>query len=357
MSSRGTGRTRASVNDCIASVEEGVGRGLLPKEFLGCEDRRGVRHVEVLCEGAVKGGDIESLGGVQEWIQWLAWSSIVLDEKDYLEAALHALRIAPRLSATDYGTARQRDLAQQWTDVIRGLLGEIAFVRWLRERFGIYAELDYGLGSISNYLPSDIKLVNGRRPNLNVSIKTTKLRGIWLDVPYAQIEHSDIFVLVRVGVTRWHFLAFLKKISVIRDKIFEMSTRLGIADGGLLEELWSEMPEFENIPAYVAGFFDKRVYGDRLKSREEIVLADGVQKKKRFIVNRFVGFWNPSTRELPKYRGKLLQMLRERYPDLPENVKIEFEGIGDFTRTLHFIVSSGALKRGRGEWERLVEEL
>ncbi|MCC6024027.1 MAG: hypothetical protein LM600_04935, partial [Thaumarchaeota archaeon] len=63
---------------------------------------------------------MDQLEGFDEWVKWLGWSSVVLDENDYLKAALHALRLAPRVAATDYGTARQRDLGQLWADTIRG---------------------------------------------------------------------------------------------------------------------------------------------------------------------------------------------------------------------------------------------
>jgi len=40
-----------------------------------------------------------------EWISWLDWATISLDENDYLKAAIHGLRLAPKLAATDYGNA------------------------------------------------------------------------------------------------------------------------------------------------------------------------------------------------------------------------------------------------------------
>jgi len=86
----------------------------------------------------------------------LSFSSVLLTKEDYLRAALHALSLAPRRAATDYGTSRQRDLAQVWTDAIRGFLGEIAFIKWFKTRFGMEAELDFRKGQIEEFLPSDI---------------------------------------------------------------------------------------------------------------------------------------------------------------------------------------------------------
>jgi len=42
--------------------------------------------------------------------------------------------------------------------------------------------------------------------------------------------HSDVYVLVRVGITREHFIAFLKAISVIRDKLFSKAVEHGASE-------------------------------------------------------------------------------------------------------------------------------
>ena len=323
-----------------------MSEGALPEALRGFE--------EELCEGAVRGLDVDQFAGHDEWAHWLGWASVELDEGDYLKAALYGLHLAPRLAGTDYGTARQRDLGQLWTDAIRGLLGEIAFAKWLQERFGLTVELDYSLGPLEQFLPSDIKRVGDREPRLRVSIKTTKLSGIWLDVPGAQVEHSDVFVLVRVGVTREHFLAFLKKISVIRDKLMKEALERGLLSEEELEEIWKSVPEFKSVPAYVAGFLDKADYADRLKDRHSIIEADGEVKEKRVVINKYLGFWHPGE---AAYERALRDLLRSRGKSLRDDVKVEFEGIREFSRTLHFIASSGVLKKRREDWERLVRRL
>jgi hypothetical protein len=57
------------------------------------------------------------------------------------------------------------------------------------------------------------------------------------DIPGKQIVHSDIFVFVRVGVTREHFVAFLKKISVIRDKLISEARARGLLSKEELNEI------------------------------------------------------------------------------------------------------------------------
>jgi len=334
------------IKACIHRVSSAIARGEIPEAFRGFE--------KDLCEGAVRGLDADQLGEINEWIKWLGWSSVVLDENDYLKVALHALRLAPMVAATDYGTARQRDLGQLWADTIRGFLGEIAFVKWLREKYGLSAELDYRRGSLEEFLPSDIKSVNGRQPGLKISIKTTKLSGIWLDIPGAQIEHSDVHVLVRVGVTREHLIAFLKEISVIRDKLMQIARERGLLSEEELSEIWDSVPEFSPLPAYVAGFLDKSEISEHVKNRYCIIEADGEVKVKRVVINKYMGYWHPDE---DVYAKNLREYLKRKGKSVKDDMKIEFEGIGDFSRTLHFIASSGLLKKRKEDWDGIVHAL
>jgi len=354
------------LSDCVGFLQVELKQSSELGVFSGFE--------EEVCEGAVRGLDVDALCGPQQsqswrsclqmWLEWLRSAGVTLEQMDYLSAAVYALNLAPKLAATDYGTARQRDLGQLWTDTIRGFLGEIAFVKWLRERHRIRVELDYSVGPLEEYLPRDIKSVEGREPRLNVSIKTTKLSGIWLDVPGAQIMHSDVYVLVRVGVTREHFIAFLKAISVIRDKLFSKAVEHGVADEKFLEQVWKSLPEFRPVPAYVAGFLPiKR--GNRAADLPDmldelpqsihcrIYDADCEVKVKRAEVNSFLGFWHPGLQEC---REQLVDILKRKGRNV-EGKKIEFAGIGDFTRAWHFLANSGRLKRRDDEWGALLQLL
>ena len=326
---------------------------MLPREFARHEDL-----IDSICEGALKSRDVEAFLNIDEWICWLSWSAVLLNKDDYLTAAVHALDLAPRLARTDYGGTRQRDLGQLWTDTIRGFLGEIAFAKWLDLRFGTKVELDYRKGPLEEYLPSDVKAINGREPRLHISIKTTQLKGIWLDIPYKQIEHSDIFVLVRIGVTKDHFLAFLKEISAIGDKLLKEALKAGLISNEEAKALWDNAPSFADIPSYIVGFFDKREYGERIKDPKSIFTADGrlgPRRKTKFTINKFVGYWDP--KEENEYKEVLFKVLEIQGRPVPQDVKLEFESIGHFSKTLHFIVSSGVLKRREEEWASLVREL
>lgn len=353
---------------CVELVKRLVSEQSLPQELKEIEsgtEKVRKSFLERLCEGIVRGRDAEDFESTEEWAENLAFSSVLLTRNEYLEATVHALRLTPKIAATDYGTSRQRDLAQVWTDAIRGFLGEIAFRKWLRERFEIEVKLDFRIGPLKEFLPSDLTRIKKpreewRKPKLRVSIKTTKLQGMWLDVPYAQLEHSDVFVLVRVGVSRGHFLAFLKDISVIMDKILTLAQNQGLEVSR--EEFQDSIPEFKNIPAFVVGFFDKNEVADKLLDRRTVLTVDGDLKKKRsggyrLILNRFAGWWNPKD---PECKKRVVDSFMKTHPEVrldADKLNIEFEGLGETSETLHFLVSSGALKRKREDWEKLINRL
>jgi len=81
----------------IEIIKSAISKGRLPKTFEGLERE--------LCEGAIRGLDVSQFMDHNEWISWLDWATISLDENDYLKAAIHGLRLAPKLAATDYGNA------------------------------------------------------------------------------------------------------------------------------------------------------------------------------------------------------------------------------------------------------------
>ncbi len=182
-------------------------------------------EVAQLLDKAFKGGEINDTVTLLDWIERVRFGLIKLDETDYTNSLAYALKVAPILAGTDFGTTRQRDLGQLWTDTARGFLGEIAFAKFAKERFGIDLVMDYSLSEeLEIYLPSDVKAVilDGREIQVSksVSIKTTKFNGLWLDIPGSQITHSDYFVFVKTGIPREHFIGYLKNISFLKDKLF-----------------------------------------------------------------------------------------------------------------------------------------
>ena len=185
-----------------------------------------------------------------------------------------------------------------------------------------------------------------RKPKNTVSIKTTKFNGRWLDLPGAQFEHSNVFVLVKLGISRFHFSAFLKVISFLRDKLFVLARELGELDNKESGQLWAETPDFTPIPAYIPGFLEKQ--GLNLPIHEITSRKRGI-KHIRIAISQGVGIFSLSNvRKHPK--------IRSLDPDGTLRVAIE-PIIESLSESKRFFANSGALKFGKEHWNDLVERL
>lgn len=306
------------------------------------------RLARQLLRGAEESSEIE--GSFEDWLQRFKYQFLWLDKDDYSRALIRALWLAPRFAGTDFGSSRQRDMGQVWTDTARGFLGEIALSKFLQERFGVETRLDTSRGELTEFLPTDIAEMKmpdkeWRKPKLKISIKTTKFNGRWLDLPGAQFEHSDVFVLVKLGILRQHFLAFLKAISFLKDKLFVKAKDLGELDDDNAKELWDEIPEFEPIPTYIAGF----LYKDDIKLPIHMIKARlRGRTKMRIVISQGIGLFTPEN-------IRSLQEIREIDPSRSTLIKID--PIIDSFSGQHFFAHSGGLQYGEENWSRLVEML
>jgi hypothetical protein len=281
--------------------------------------------------------------------QWLSgrfrYQLVWLDNDDYSKALVRALWLAQVFAATDFGGARQRDMGQVWTDTARGFLGEIALSKFLSKNFGIETKIDTTRGELEKYLSADVAEVreagkDWRKPKKKISVKTTKFNGRWLDVG-SQFDHSDIFVLVRIGIQRPHFLAFLKAISFFRDKLFVRAKELGEFQAGEAEELWNEIPEFEPLPAYVTGFLDKAEINLPVHSVRAELYG---RSDRRILITQGVGlFTEENLRSDPR-----IQQL-----DPQRRLRLVLDPILDPISGSHFVAHSGALRSGKESWESL----
>lgn len=309
---------------------------------------------EDILKSSVAGGeiDISNASSLEEWFAERFTPQLVwLDRNDYARALIRSLWLAPRFAATDFGGARQRDFAQVWTDTARGFLGEIAFQKFLDLKLDFKIELETRRGALEEFLPSDIMVVDSvtgspRKPRYPVSIKTTKFNGVWLDLPGAQFEHSEIYVLVKLGISRFHFLAFLKDTGFLKDKLFRLGLDLEELTEAQVEELSRELPVFAEIPAYVAGFLKKQSI--KLPIHELECAVKG-KKRKRIAITRGVGVFSTITaREHPSIKSI----------DAEGVLPIEVEPIGlELGESRRFLAHSGALNFGERSWRELVKAL
>ncbi|MCX5657972.1 MAG: hypothetical protein NTZ48_07150 [Candidatus Omnitrophica bacterium] len=308
-----------------------------------------------LIRGCLAGLELED--DLSKWFnERFIYQSVWLDKDDYLRAITRALPQALRFAATDFGNARQRDLGQLWTDTARGFLGEIAFKKFSEERLGTKIELDITTDELlETYISSDIKYVidkNGetRKPKINLSIKTGKFNARWLDeYGSGKFVPIDVFIFVRIGTCREHFVSFLKSVSFLKDKLLPAAQQLGELTAEGSDKLWDEIPQFEPVPAYISGYLVKkeckwpihdirfRARKDRNKIIREILFTGGVGI-----------FTDEELRKIPQ--------IKELDPD--EKLEIIVEGIGaPLTNKPHFFASTGLLKCGKDNWVELIKKI
>ena len=306
---------------------------------------------EQLFRGSSSGGEFGSDSESQKrWLQRVEFHLVRLDSADYTRALIRSIWLAPGFAGTDFGGSRQRDLAQVWTDALRGFLGELAFQKFLEKRFRVSVKLSSRRGSLEEFLPSDIEQIQKpgegwREPKLRVSIKTTKFSGRWLDLPGAQFEHSDVFVLVKLGISRVHFLSFLKHISFIRDKLIPRARELGELSEAEAQELWNDLPEFAPIPAYIAGFLEKQGLSGPI---HQIACSVAGRRKKKIKISAGVGLFSlEAVRSHPEVK-KL---------DSSGSLPIAVDPIIESLTSPHFLANSGALSFEREAWESLISRL
>lgn len=298
---------------------------------------------DVIIEKAISGGEIAAERDIDKWFSdRFIKNCVLIDETGYSKMCVNALKILSTTAATDYGSARQRDLGQMWADMTRGYLGELAFTIFLKNNWKISAELGHEIGKIDDYLPMDIHKVKKegeecRLPRLKIGIKAAKWNGIWFDIPGAQFEHSDIHVLVKVAAGRDHLFAFFKAISVFKDKVLKRGKEVGSLTDDEADRLFESLPSFKPVPAYICGFINKAEKYSELSYK-------GKMGRKHYTITS----WNG-----PICAGDL-----EKIKNLNGvSGKVEFVGIKEFSHPAGYLFNTGSLIWKDEEWAKVCEKL
>ncbi|HET7673077.1 MAG TPA: hypothetical protein VFK11_01010 [Candidatus Saccharimonadales bacterium] len=300
-----------------------------------------------IIEKAISGKEIDEnnlVDSIDKWfINRFSKRLVYIDEKGYAQMCIDALKILKTTAATDYGSSRQRDLGQLWGDMTRGYLAEYALAKFLSEKWNMEVELGHEVGELLDYLPSDIHSVKKpgeekRNPNIQVGIKGSKWNGIWLDIPGAQFNHSDVHIFVKVGTARDHLFAYFKHISVFKDKILKKGVEVGSINDEEASVLYDNLPTFEDIPAYIVGF--------AIKDKKYSTLSyAGKKGRTRFIINEWNGPIFPGDSESIKHRESI-------------SGKVEFEGIGKFSHESGYLFNTGSLLWQDSDWKKyLIDKL
>jgi len=302
--------------------------------------------VVTLCriiQKALDGGEIDSdnlPATLEEWYKNRFSQRVVyIDEEGYAKMCIDALKILNKTAASDYGSSRQRDLGQLWGDMTRGYLAEFALAKFLKQKWNIDVELGHERGELADYLPADIHSVQkpgeeNRTPNIKIGIKGSKWNGIWLDIPGAQFNHSDIHIFVKVGTSRDHLFAYFKHISVFKDKILKKGMEVGSLNQVEAQSLYDQLPTFEPVPAYITGFVPSDLEFKELDYK-------GRRGRTRFTITG----WNGPI------RAGDIELVREKegVSGMPP-----FEGIGKFSHESGYLFNTGSLLWKDEDWQKRI---
>ncbi len=149
-------------------------------------------------------------------------------------------------STADFLGARERGIGKWAEDFVPGKLGEIAFKKFLEGRFQVIVKLDFSINQGGVPAQDIVEFAIPRRgplaynpTKLKVSIKTSKMKNIWLAVPENEYESqdrsSDAYVFVRVDLPLNHLARFGRETE-------------------LFSRLKNIIPEFKDIDAEIVGF-------------------------------------------------------------------------------------------------------
>lgn len=223
----------------LSSKEALAFLGLSESEFKNFVKAGEIKKEKIRGRFAFEKSDLE------EWKRSRAYRSMTLSREDYMRALEFAIQaFYGNVTKSHFARQQQRDAGQYITNQVQGKLGEIAFVKFLKDKFNIEAELDFSFreGIIPGQDITEIR--RGRianPPRIRVGIKATKQRNMFLALSTNEVERddrrSDIYVLVRVGLFPNHILRLLK-------------------DSPNLRAVQENIPPLSNISAEIAGYVE-----------------------------------------------------------------------------------------------------
>lgn len=272
-------------------------------------------------------------------------NSVVLTEIDYLRAASVALSLAHKLAGTDFGTSRQRSFGQKWSDTIQGLLGEIAFRKVISKctEGRLIPIPDAGDLDLDEALKTDIKWVlferkEHRELQKRISIKTTKLNGRWLDVPYKQYLHSDAYVLVKVGTNQDTLYSFLAKrgfLSKIINSHLELQDLLFKNEREAAERATENIKRLAEQPIFLLAFISGWKAKEALERPFEAAVHNAERRRAKKIT-----IYSGCGRIPPSPKGRDVGVNGEK-----GGAEVKFHPIGDFSKANRSVCSVDALEK------------
>lgn len=204
---------------------------------------------------------------IDKWLKLREERKIELNKEDFLKAIKFALQINYKgHTRTDFGTSRQRTFMQAVENWTQGALGEIAFQKFIKDKFDVELQVEFRI--LEDVIGQDIVAVKRRKvvnpPKIRVSVKSGKKNGMFLLIPINEVEsenrQSEYYVFVRVVYPTDTLARLYRYIPEFRDM--------------------DEIPELENVTAYIVGYckreeLEKRKVPEIQIDNEKYVMSTG----------------------------------------------------------------------------------
>ncbi|NQT75262.1 MAG: helix-turn-helix domain-containing protein [Candidatus Omnitrophica bacterium] len=152
------------------------------------------------------------------WKSYFDGTTVILDQDSYYKALRFSLKKfysgAPR---ANFATSTQREAGKYLSDHIMGYLGELAFQKFMADKFDVQLRLDDNVDGLVR--SQDIVAVSRRRgvenqPAFKISVKTSKMKNVWLIVGKNEVDlqdrRSDYYTFVRVDLPPDHIVRLIR---------------------------------------------------------------------------------------------------------------------------------------------------
>ncbi len=183
---------------------------------------------------------------LDSWKTYYNETTVELNHDAYYEALRFALKKfysgAPR---ANFATSMQREAGKYLSDHITGFLGELAFQKFMSDKFSVNLRLDTNVDGLIR--SQDIVAVSRRRavenqPSFKISVKTSKLKNVWLVVGKNELDlpdrRSDYYVFARLDLQQDHIVRLIRThpaVEQIKDIIPPEETTIGAQLCGFTE--------------------------------------------------------------------------------------------------------------------------
>jgi len=198
---------------------------------------------------------------LERWKAEREYRLVTLNRNNYVQCFNFAIEsFYTYKSRSDFLGSRERGLGKWCEDFIPGKLGEIAVARFIKKNFDIDIQLDFSIGE--GIPAQDITTIalprKGQRAfnptRIRTSIKTTKMKNVWLAVPQKELDDpmrsSNVYILSRLELPLDHLGRIMKDHDLLR---------------GALSRY---IPDFQDVRAEVVGFANKEDLQQHLSPEE-----------------------------------------------------------------------------------------